>query len=87
MLHDREVYGVASGEFRRSEDDLPGALHIGRSDGKHLIDNAEQRVERRLDRVAPLDRDVPMEDLLQNLGVGHEPSSVEHAALQELLRI
>ena len=86
-FHDGEVYGIPSGKITPAEDDLPGAQHVRGSDGEYLIDDAEQRVERWLDRVASLNGHIPMEDLLQDLRVGYEPSSVEHAALQELLRI
>ena len=86
-LHDGEVYCVPSGEVDGSEDDLTGALHVGRGDGEHFIDNTEQRIERRLNRVSPLNGDVSMEDLLQDLRVCYEPPSVEHAALEELLRV
>jgi len=86
-LHDGEVYGVPSGEVEGTEDNLPGALHVGRSDGEHFIDNAEQRIERRLNPVAPLNGDISMEDLLQDFRVGYETPSVEHTALEELLRV
>jgi len=38
---------------------------------------------RRLDRVAPPDGDVPVEDLLEDLGAGHQPFAVDHGPLEE----
>jgi len=59
-----------------SQDNLLGALGGGARDVKHLIDHAEQSVECRLDGVPAVDGDVPVQDLLQHLGVGNQALAV-----------
>jgi len=51
---------------------LFGALHGNLVNGQDLIDDTKQSVERWLDGVAPLNRCVPVQDLLQNLSVCDE---------------
>ena len=50
--------------------------------GADLIHDPEQRLEGGLNRVAPLDGDIPMQDLLQDLGVGHQPMPLDHQTLE-----
>ena len=57
-LHDGKMHGVASGETRGAKDDSPSALHLGHVNREHLVDEAEQSIKRRLDRIAPLIGDV-----------------------------
>ena len=38
-------------------------------DGQHFVDDLQEYVERGLDRVAPIDRDVAVQDLLQHLSI------------------
>ncbi len=59
-----------------SEDNLLGTFGGGPRDVKHLIDDAQQSVERRLDGVPAVNGDVPMQDLLQDLGVGDEALAI-----------
>ncbi len=58
------------------EDNLFGALGSGPRDIKHLIDNAEECVKRRLDGVSPVDGNVPVQDFLQDLGISYEALAV-----------
>jgi hypothetical protein len=55
-----------------SQDNHFGTLGGGPRKHKHLIDDPKQSVERRLDGVPAVDGDVPMQHLLQDLGVGRE---------------
>jgi hypothetical protein len=41
-------------------------------DGKHLVDDSQKRLERRLDRVETLDGRIAMKELLEYLGVSHQ---------------
>jgi hypothetical protein len=68
-----------------SQDNLLGALGGAPRNVKHLIDDAEQSVEGRLDSVPPVDGDVPMQDLLQDLGVGDQALAVIDQLLEPSL--
>ena len=56
-------------------------------DGKHLVHQAEERIESGLYGVSPFDRGISMQDLLQNLSVRHEALLVGHATLENLLSV
>ena len=43
-----------------------GALDVDQLDRKHFIHHAQQGIERRLDGLAPLNRNVPVEILQQH---------------------
>jgi hypothetical protein len=72
LFHDGEMDSITRRQPSISQDNLFGTLRGGPGDVKHLIDDAEQSVERRLDGIPAVDGDVPMQDLLQDLGVGDE---------------
>jgi len=68
----------------------PRTISLATLDGdprnaKHLIDNPEQSVEGRLDGVPTVDGDVPMQDLLQDLGVGDEALAVTDQLFEQSL--
>src|ERR1035437_4280650 len=54
-LHGREVDGVARRVLLSTVKDGLRSLDVVESDGKHFVDDAEDRVERRLNGVAPID--------------------------------
>jgi hypothetical protein len=58
-----------------------------RSHREHLVHHPEDRVEGRLDRVAPVDRYIAMADLLQHLRVGHEALASGQRGLQQTLSV
>ena len=62
---------IACRELFALEENCLRTLDGAPIDGPDVIDDAEQRVECGLDRIAPADRGVAMQDLLQHLGVGH----------------
>ena len=70
-LHDRHVEGVARGE-RARPNQRRGPSDVLEFDGEDLVDQGEERRRARLDRIRTPDRDVPMEDFLEHLGVGDE---------------
>ncbi len=76
LFHDGEMESMTRRQPSMSQDNLLGTLGGGPRNVKHLIDDAEQSVERRLDGVPAIDGDVPMQDLLQDLGVGDEALAV-----------
>jgi hypothetical protein len=69
------------------KDNLFSSLSGGSSDVKHVIDDAEQSVERRLDSVPAIDRHVAMKDFLQNLGVGDQALAIIDQFFQQSLGI
>ena len=72
LFHDGEMESITCRQPSMSQDNLLGTLGGGSRNVKNLIDDAEQCVERRLDGVPAVNGDVPMQDLLQDLGVGDE---------------
>ncbi|HVK87865.1 MAG TPA: hypothetical protein VM513_27285 [Kofleriaceae bacterium] len=87
VLHDRDVERVSRGQPDAAMQDLLGALNVTGRDCKDLVDDAEQSIERGLDRVLPLDRHIPMKNLLQYLGVGDETLTIRDRALDQALRV
>ena len=69
LFHDGQMDSITRRQPTMSQDYLLGSLGGGPRNVKHLIDDTEQSVERRLDGVPAVDGDVPMQDLLQDLGV------------------
>ena len=59
-----------------SQDNLLGTLGVNSRHVEYLINDAEQSVERRLDGVPAVDGDIPMQNLLQDLGVGDQALAV-----------
>ena len=76
VFHDREIDSIAGREARMAEDNLLGTFGGGPRDVKHLIDDAQQSVECRLDGVPAVNGDVAMQDLLHDLGVGDEALAI-----------
>jgi hypothetical protein len=76
LFHDGEMDGITRRQPSMSQDNLLGPFGGRPREVKHLIDDAEESVERRLDGVAAVDGDVPMQDLLQDLGVGDQALAV-----------
>ena len=76
LFHDGEMESITHRQPPMSQDNLLGTLGGGPRNVKHLIDDAEQSVERRLDGVPAVEGDVPMQDLLQDLGVSDQALAV-----------
>jgi hypothetical protein len=85
-VHDREVQRVASGEPVTSQDDALGGLDLVQRHREDLVHDAEERVERRLDRVEAVHSRVAAENLLQHLGVRHETFSGDDEIVQSTRR-
>lgn len=86
-FHDCEVKRVARGQPTASQDDRFRPVDSTGVDGKHFVDDSQQRVEGGLDRIAPIDGDVAVKDLLQHLGVGHESCPLGDVSLEQPLRV
>ena len=87
LFHDGEMDSVTRRQPSMSQDNLLGTLGGGPCNVKNLIDDAEQSVERRLDGVPAVDGDIPMQDLLQDLGVGDEALAVIDQLFEQSLGV
>ena len=87
LLHDCQMYRVASGEFLIFQDDLLGPLDPPGIDRQHLIHDTQERIKRRLDGTAAMDGNIAMKNFLQDLGVGHQALAVADEFLQQALGI
>jgi len=72
-LHYGHVHGITGRQAVALEDDLLRTFCRKLVDGKYLIDYAEKSIERRLDRLAAIDRNIAVKNFLQDLGIRHEP--------------
>jgi hypothetical protein len=84
-VHDRQVQRVAGRQANGSEHNGLGSLDDCAINRKDLIDDTEQGVERRLDRVTAVDGDVAMQNLLEDLRVRHETLASRDRLFQESL--
>ncbi len=73
LFHYCQVDGVARRQPLMAKHDLLGTLNGRFIHREHLVDNAEQCVEGRLDRVAAVNGSVPMKDFLEDLRIGGQP--------------
>ena len=80
-LHHGQMEGIPRSEPARLHVPL-GTLNVRHLDGKDLVHYAEQRIERGLDRLAAINRNVPMQDLLEDLRIGHQAIFMSDRALQ-----
>jgi hypothetical protein len=76
LFHDGEMDSMTRRKPAMSQDNLFSPLGGGPRNVKHLIDDPDQSIERRLNGVPAVDGHVPVQDLLQDLGVGDEALAV-----------
>ncbi len=81
------MHGVARRKARIGENDVARPQNRFEVDRKDLVDDAQKRLQGRLDRVSPTDGDVAMQDLLQDLGVGDQALTVGDRPLEAALGI
>jgi hypothetical protein len=87
LFHNGEVYGIAGGKMTVSLHNLLGPLHRCPIVRQHLINDAEQRIECRLDGVGPVDSGIAVQDFLQHLGIRYQPLALAHQFLKQSLGI
>src|SRR5207237_4284173 len=73
LLHDSHMKGIARRQVAIAEHQCFCGLNGGNIDRKDLVDNPVQKIEGRLNRFAPVDGRVPMQNLLKNCGSRDEP--------------
>jgi hypothetical protein len=87
LFHDGYVQGVACRHLWASHEDIFRAICRRCIYSQHLIDNSQQGVESRLDRVAAIYRDVAMQDFLKHLGVGNQALAIADEFFDQSLRV
>lgn len=85
--HHRGMDRIAGRELCARQHDRLGAFHDRGIDGQDVVHDAEQDVQRRLNGVATIHRDVAVENLLQHLGVGHQAFPFRDELLQQTLTV
>ena len=66
-LHDRHVHRISCGERCDTLNECFRTLYVGDVDRSDLVDDAEQCVKCRSDRLASIDGHVALQDCLQHL--------------------
>lgn len=85
-LHDRNVQRIPGRDVSPvAEEHVRRALDIAAFDREHLIDDAQHGGERRLNGVEPSDRDVSVQNLLQDPGIRHETLGAPDGHAQDTL--
>lgn len=87
LLHDRQMHRITSGYVPVPHDNLFRAFRRGAINRQHLIGDAKQSVKGGLDGIAAVDGDVPVQDLLQDLGICNQALSVANKMFEQSLRV
>ena len=86
-LHNGQVQRVPGGQTRVAQHDSLGPLDVGKLHSENFIDDTQERIEGGLNRVAPVDGNVTVENLLEHLDVCDEALRVREQLFQSQLRI
>jgi hypothetical protein len=86
-LHHRQMKRIPRGQARITQHDSLCPFEVGQLNREDLIDDSQECIEGRLDRVAAVDGDVPVKDLLERFDVRNETLSFGKAPFQDLLSI
>ena len=87
VLHHGEVNCITRGQPRVPQYNFFSTLHRNPVNGQYLIDDAQQSIERTLDSVAPLNRDVAVQDLLQDLCIRDKTLLLAYEFFEQSLRV
>jgi len=87
LFHDSQMNGITRRQSFVSLDNLLGALRRRSSDIKDLIDDSQQGIKRWLDGVPAADRDIAMQNLLQDLSISDEALAIAEKSLKQSLRV
>jgi len=86
-LHDRNVKCITGGNAPHAPKYGLCGFDICRFNGEDFVDDSEERIECGLHRVAAVDCDIAMENLLEDFGVSHQPFLARDRAFEKPLRI
>ncbi len=81
------MHGITRRQAPISQNNLLGAWDDRLSNRQDLIDHAKQSIECRLNRVAPIDRNITVEDFLQYLRICYQPLTGPNKLFDKPLRI
>jgi hypothetical protein len=87
LFHHGDMNGIAGGEVVAAQNDALRPLHRGAVDRQDVVNHRQKDIEGRLYGVAAIDGDVPMEDLLQDLGIRDEALAGSHQGFQRRRRV
>ncbi len=86
-LHDSQVDCVPGRKPSHAENNLLRPLYDFAVDGIHLIDNSEERVERRLDCIKPTYCSVAVKNFLKHLRIGYQTLSFRDQTFNQALGV
>lgn len=82
-LHGRDVQCIPSGQLILLQKDFPSPVHNPEINGKHLVHDSQNGFEGRLDRISASGGVIPVQKLLENFRIGHQPlASGDHIGQQ-----
>ena len=87
LLHHCDMQRVAGRQPWMAKYDRFGAFNCRHFDGKHLIDDAEQRVKRALNAIATVDCHIAMQYFLQHFSVGDQARAFADEPLKQALAV
>jgi hypothetical protein len=87
LLHDGKMDRIPRRKLWITQQNLLPTLHSGQINRENLLDDSQQGVKRWLNEVAPLDRCIPVQNFLKNLGVGYQPLAFRYQLFEESLGI
>lgn len=87
VLHDGHVERIPSGSGYPTVKHRSRALHIRLLDGVHFVCDTQEGIKSRLDRIPSLDRYVPMQDFLKNLGTRNKPLPIHYGPFKQTLGV
>ncbi len=76
------MYCISRREAFLTKHDRLGSLDCRLIDRKYFIDDSQQSIERRLNRIRALNRHIAVKYLLQHFRIGHQPLSTVYQFLQ-----
>ena len=79
------MHGIAGRQLSIPQNNLLRTLHHGFVNRQHLIHYTEQCIKSRLNCIAAIDGDVPVQDFLQYLGIGNKTLTVGDQFLKQTL--
>jgi len=86
-LHHGHVHGVTGRQAMALKDNFLRTLCHKLVDRKYLIDHTEKSIKGGLDRLAATDRNIAVQNLLQHLGIRHEPLPIANELFEQPLRV
>src|SRR5579859_2184399 len=87
FFHDGEMHCVTRRQFSMAEDNLLCPLRSPQINREHLVDNSQDGIESRLDRVATINDYVAMQDLLKDFHIRDETLAFTDQLFQQPLCI